>query len=1020
MRPISLRMSAFGPFAGTEFIDFSQLGRNPLFLLNGPTGAGKTTILDAMCFALYGKSTGDEREAAQMRCDLADESLLTEVVFEFELGQQRYRIRRVPDQERLKKSGDGVTKQKPEAQLSKIADDGSETLLVPAKVSEANTEIEALTGLDADQFRQVMVLPQGKFRQLLMADSKEREKIFSQLFQTHIYRKIEDSLKSQAASIRNAAAEQKNIREGILQSADLSQEQDLQEELATLDEALNTASNDKAQSDKAYDEASKQFEVAKLLSADFEQQTSLKASLALLTKQKPSIDKQQLNYDQAKAARAIEKFDTDYRVRFNEAKQASLAQTQSETELSQAKQSLDDAERLFKQVPEKEAQLNVAQEQLRSLQSFKPLLEELNKFNGLHKAEQQKLDLQAEQGKALKQQLSDTTEQKAKLLQQQSELRQQADTQAAKQKILGVAEQSVEQGKQLAALNKQLAESQQAMEQSAEQGKRLREQHQHVEQFANQTEFNWHQGQAAIMAKRLNQGDACPVCGSQEHPHLAASDGELPSEADVKHARESEQQAKDKLVEARQQYLVLKAQLSEWEGQQQNIHQQMASKASLSLPALIAELEQAQQALAIAQQAHKKVDELQQQIEQTTHAEQALQNKVELAKDTYRNIKEQMGVYQAQQERAEQNLPEQYREPQLLEQAIEQQSAKTESLKQNIITVNQAYNAAREALSAKQSGAAAAKQSLKLAQQTLGEAKTTFSEQLAGSCFDNEGAFNIALNSLSDEEFSELEALLLSFNQNLTKTTVLFEQVKAKLKGKKQQNVEALKQALVGHLTLRNQHDVQWNKLNSRQQTLQDIQQKLLNADKNAESLQAKYNVVGTLADVANGQTGNKISLQRFVLSVLLDDVLLQASQRLQLMSKGRYQLIRKEQRAKGNKASGLELEVEDSYTSKVRSVATLSGGESFMAALAMALGLSDVVQAYAGGIKLDTLFIDEGFGSLDQESLDLAIRTLIDLQSSGRMVGVISHVAEMKEQITSRIDVLKQSGGSTTHIVMP
>ena len=149
------------------------------------------------------------------------------------------------------------------------------------------------------------------------------------------------------------------------------------------------------------------------------------------------------------------------------------------------------------------------------------------------------------------------------------------------------------------------------------------------------------------------------------------------------------------------------------------------------------------------------------------------------------------------------------------------------------------------------------------------------------------------------------------------------------------------------------------------------------------------------------------------MLSVLLDDVLIQASQRLTLMSKGRYQLVRKEDRAKGNKASGLELEVEDSYSGKTRSVATLSGGESFLAALSLALGLSDVVQSYAGGIKLDTLFIDEGFGSLDPESLDLAVRTLIDLQASGRMIGIISHVSELKEQMALRVDVESGRGGS-------
>jgi exonuclease SbcC len=172
------------------------------------------------------------------------------------------------------------------------------------------------------------------------------------------------------------------------------------------------------------------------------------------------------------------------------------------------------------------------------------------------------------------------------------------------------------------------------------------------------------------------------------------------------------------------------------------------------------------------------------------------------------------------------------------------------------------------------------------------------------------------------------------------------------------------------------------------------------------------------LSDVATGINGRRISLQRFVLSVLLDDVLIQASHRLNIMSKGRYRLLRKVERMGGNAASGLDMEVEDGYTGKTRAVATLSGGESFMAALSLALGLSDVVQSYAGGIKLDTLFIDEGFGSLDPESLDLAIRTLMDLQSSGRMIGIISHVSELKEQMALRIDVKSSRDGSSIYTV--
>ncbi|MDG2681397.1 SMC family ATPase, partial [Vibrio parahaemolyticus] len=181
--------------------------------------------------------------------------------------------------------------------------------------------------------------------------------------------------------------------------------------------------------------------------------------------------------------------------------------------------------------------------------------------------------------------------------------------------------------------------------------------------------------------------------------------------------------------------------------------------------------------------------------------------------------------------------------------------------------------------------------------------------------------------------------------------------------------------------------------------------------------LEEEYKVFGTLYDVASGKTGSRISLHRFVLGVLLDDVLIQASQRLSLMSKGRYILARKTEGFKGAAGRGLDLVVEDGYTGKMRDVATLSGGESFMAALALALGLSDVVQSYSGGIRLDTLFIDEGFGSLDPESLDLAIQTLVDLQQTGRMIGVISHVSELKEQMALRIDVEPSRFGSTVSV---
>ena len=216
MRPIKLTMSAFGPFSGIEIIEFERLGENPLFLINGPTGSGKTTILDGICFALYGKTTGDEREAAEMRCDTAAPETLSYVELIFSLGGKTWRIRREPEQLRPKDRGEGLTAHQPRAELYSRDESGKESVRVASKVTEARAAIEELTGLNVEQFRQVMVLPQGEFRNLLMAKSSDREKVFSHLFQTQIYTRIEFALKEQAASVRKDLEASRNQQLGVL------------------------------------------------------------------------------------------------------------------------------------------------------------------------------------------------------------------------------------------------------------------------------------------------------------------------------------------------------------------------------------------------------------------------------------------------------------------------------------------------------------------------------------------------------------------------------------------------------------------------------------------------------------------------------------------------------------------------------------------------------------------------------------------------------------------------------------
>ncbi len=295
------------------------------------------------------------------------------------------------------------------------------------------------------------------------------------------------------------------------------------------------------------------------------------------------------------------------------------------------------------------------------------------------------------------------------------------------------------------------------------------------------------------------------------------------------------------------------------------------------------------------------------------------------------------------------------------------------------------------------------------------EAQDNWKKTLLASDFADEASFLKV--QMEQSRQNELEHEIQQFYNELSSISGVVREQEQQLADKIPPDLQRLQAQLDKQRVCWEQADAAWRKLQSRCNELAAVRDKLAKAYTIYAELEASYKVYGTLSEVANGRTGNKISLQRFVLSVLLDDVLIEASHRLSLMSKGRYQLVRKEERARGNKASGLELEVEDAYTGKTRSVATLSGGESFMAALSLALGLSDVVQAYAGGIKLDTLFIDEGFGGLDMESLDLAIKALIDLQSSGRMIGIISHVSELKEQMALRLDIISSRQGSSVQL---
>ncbi|WP_303721067.1 SMC family ATPase [Malonomonas rubra] len=967
MRPLQLFITAFGPFAGTEQIDFTRLGENPLFLINGPTGSGKTTILDAICFALYGRTTGDERDGSQMRCDLAEMNLLTEVLLTFEFSGRRFLIRRVPEQQRPKARGEGTTTQSPEAQLYEQLGSGEEKLLVSSKVTEATAFIEDLTGLSVDQFRQVMVLPQGKFRQLLLAESAEREKIFSQLFQTRIYKRLEESLKEQSAEIRRQRDDLQKLQQGILEAADVTEPENLKWQLQEVKLQLEQAKKNKEDKEKGYGEAGKSLEQGRRLQQDFDRLASIEEDLQRLLKQKAEVDICRERLQLAERAGKLQPL-------FFNAERCEQQLQRAVTDVKTAEQQKQlTAERL-----------RVAEQKLTTSKQWQSELE-------LKKQQQTQLASYHSRARQLSEARNKLTaaQQQVAIAELQVECRQLFDRQQL--------------CRQLGDLQRQCTRQVKLLENKKQQGAELNERCQQLEQQLKRLELAWHQGQAAILAGELVDGEACPVCGSREHPHPASSEALLPSQRQVEQERNNYQQAQNEYLATREDYAIELAKLRELQAEYERMSRDVPEGLSQQ------QTDFSEQYRDVQQRANRFSIPLPTEQQSLALDAVALQNDFESFKVKLLNAETKVAT-------AELELPAEYRSPGTLEQA---EVAIQQEIEQLQVRIEQATLEQQQALGEAKRAEGTAEEAEKQRQKSADEQAAAFAtcrSALAESVFLDEKVFKDAL--LAEGDALQLKEQIDSYETALQQLTGRQQQLQETLRDQHIPNLVSLEQQLRRVEEESGVALAEWQRLDKRFSLLDTTAKKLADAADQQADLDRQYAVVGTLSDVANGQTGNKISLQRFVLSVLLEDVLIEASQRLSLMSKGRYRLLRKEDRSKGNKASGLELEVEDAYTGKVRSVTTLSGGESFLAALSLALGLSEVVQAYAGGIRLDTLFIDEGFGSLDPESLDLAVRTLIDLQSSGRMIGVISHVAELKEQLPLRIDVLSDRLGSRTRLI--
>lgn len=1011
MRPLQLKLQAFGPFAHSEQIDFSNLGTQTLFLINGVTGTGKTMLLDAICFALYGKTSGNEREGGQLRCDYAESNLLTEVDFTFKLNQQQYRIQRSPDQERPKQRGAGFTEHKHTATLWRIENDGHETVLSSRKATQATDHIKDLLGLDVEQFRQVIILPQGKFRQLLLAKSTERAKVFSQLFDAHIYKKLEDAIAERAKEVRKAVKDIHEKQKAILEIVGFEDIATLQTNLSELEPQQLQLQRKKQSANKTLEQAQQAFLAAKQLNQAFYAYDQTQQQLNQLNTQEAEITTFIQRYQQSQIAQTIKPLlDQMQTIEQQSAQQQQLIQAQQH----QVNHTQANAEKLKQQTAllkqESTPKLESLQQKTSYLESLKPRAEQITSYRQNLEQSQKK---QQTAHIAL-----------AKAQQNQEQLKQHYEN--TKKQIQHIHTHQTD----ITDLNQQLSQTKEQLKQSIQLQqykdlqRTLEQQFNQQQEYTQQTEslfkqtdqkhkqlqLAWHQGQASLLALQLQANQPCPVCGSCEHPNPAQTTIDIPNQLQLEQAQQQVDQAQINLNQEQLKQKEIETRLEQQQEQVQWLEQQLGNLANVPIDTIQQQKENLKQAIQDWENNENKRKQLTQQQTQINQQLAETEKSLEPLNQAYIDINNEVLRQQTILDSALAELPADYQTIEQLSQALAATQTQHQTLRSQLgEAISNTHKTKQETIK-EQTRLDEQQQQLIQLQTQLNQAKQAWETALQEHHIDSTEMFHTM--HLDQQQQAELQQHIEQYQQRKQYLNTLLVERSQQISGKESPDLNQFEHVIEAAQIQKQAIENELQEITQQIKILNQSQQSYAKEAQYMAEHEEAYTVIGTLADAVQGNNAQRLSLHRFVLSALLDDVLVIASQHFYQMSKSRYLLKRKEERNKGNTASGLDLVVEDTQTDTIRDVATLSGGESFMAALSLALGLSEVIQNHSGGIKLDTLFIDEGFGSLDTESLELAIRTLMELQHSGRTVGLISHVTELKQQIQQRIDIKVNAQG--------
>lgn len=1039
MRPLKLTMQAFGPYSRTEVIDFSELGNRTMFVISGKTGAGKTTIFDGISYAIYGKASGEDRNGPELRSQFADNDTQTEVALEFQLRGKTYEIIRSPQQEKKKARGEGVTSIGAKAELYVYDEEGNKKIL-GSNVREVDEKMKQIMLIDSNQFRQIIMIPQGEFRKLLTSDSKEKEAILQRLFHTQLYKRIEEKLKEEAASLKAAVEKQLADRNLALRKIHALFNEDLKgymeagstndlvivpaliEEIQAMTEQITLLEKEIVEKDllrqleqkKLYDGQAiiKQFSDKE---AALQNKLQLESQKDLFEKKRQDVElgkKAILLLQQEQLCARLKKELTAYET------QVTDLEFNQKTLLDQVKQH----EAAWEVEKGKEPERKALEESIHKLHSLKDDIFSYAKLEaeiGMIRKQCQKLEedkLSAENKVTeIDHRLRLYTEKKEAI--DASKL-----VYLGNKSLLDELQREVELISTLEKQRESLLLQEEGLNKKRAEFDRTTARYLDSKSLVEELENSWMHGQASLLASKLQEGAPCPVCGSEHHPqpnHLA--ENVIPNEVDLKAAKQQLELLEKERNDVQSHVFKLQSNV---DASKLVFTQTLESLQSSKPEFLIEELSTFKETvISKKKDVEAEQSKLESGLEQLNTIIEGLK-KLETAKAEWtQKVKELENSFQeARISFAEKNsyftrlqemIPQSLRSIEVFELEVKRQQSQLHELNVKLEQAQISLQNSRVSLSTIDGKLQSVAQSKETKQAELQVEREVFKEKLEQQGFQTYKQYEMAKRS--ELELQQIEAEISNYRESLRSATDRYKELEASLKDVPMPNIQELTEIIEQMTKEIKDIDDQKSDLVFKKRENEQILETIHSLNKEMKQFEDQYKIIGNLADISKGNNHLRVTFERYVLGSFLDDILREANSRLLKMTSGRFQLSRKMDKSKGNTQSGLELLVIDSYTGQERHVKTLSGGESFKASLSLALGLADVVQNYAGGVSLETMFIDEGFGTLDPESLDQAIEALIDIQSSGRLVGIISHVPELKERIDARLEVVASQSGSTT-----